>query len=107
MYFYLLNICKFAPFAFPYSEGGNRRLTEGFPMLPITYYLKLETPQSLRDSSPISGAKWLPLNCAFKYNKQVICRFAPFTFPNREGGNQRLSEGFPILTITYYILFIT
>ena len=55
----------------------------------------------------MNGAKWLSLNCAFKYNKQVICRFAPFAFPYREGGNRRLSEGFPILTITYYILFIT
>ena len=34
----------------------------------------METPQSLRDSSPTSGAKWLSLSCAFKYNEQVICR---------------------------------
>ena len=38
----------------------------------------METPQSLRDSSPRSGAK-------------------QFTVPYREGGNRRLSEGFPII----------
>ena len=45
-------------FAFPHREGGNRRLTERFPVLPITYYLKIETPQSAKAaSSPKSGAK--------------------------------------------------
>ena len=52
-----------SPFAFPHRESGNRRLSEGFPVLPITYYLlpEIETPQSLRDSSPTSGAIWLIL----------------------------------------------
>ena len=64
-YFNILIICRYTPFAFPHREGGNRRLTEGFPILPITYYLKTETPQSLRDSSPRSGAKGLVFSCTY------------------------------------------
>ena len=32
----------------------------------------METPQSLRDSSPISGAKWLIFNCFLLYTNRFI-----------------------------------
>ena len=40
----------------------------------LNFYLlpKVETPLSLRDSSPISGAKWLAIT--FIYNEQANCR---------------------------------
>ena len=69
VYFHILIICRARQFTFPHREGGNRRLTEGFPILPITYYLRIKTPQSLRDSSPKSGAKWLTIvSCSFLYH---------------------------------------
>ena len=42
----------------------DKYISAGFParvpVLSITYYLRIETPQSLRDSSPTSGAiLWL------------------------------------------------
>ena len=42
-------------------------------LLSITYY-PIETPQSLRDSSPTSGAKWLILTYSLIYYEQIICR---------------------------------
>ena len=32
LYFNILIICRARQFAFPHREGGNRRLTEGFPV---------------------------------------------------------------------------
>ena len=62
-------------FTFPHREGGNRRLTERFPILPITYYLKIETPQSAKAaSSPKSGAKGLVFSCIWNCNERVVCR---------------------------------
>ena len=63
VYFNILIICMARQFTFPHREGGNWRLTEGFPVLPITYYLKIEIPQSLGASSPRSGAKGLVFSC--------------------------------------------
>ena len=30
--YFLIKYLKATPFAFPYREGGNRRLSEGFPI---------------------------------------------------------------------------
>ena len=55
----------------------------------------------------------------FETNSSPTSRTTPLTFPYREGGNHRLTEGFPVLFITkdeqcsplqvnsnYYLLFI-
>ena len=58
-----------------YARPYKQTATTTYNLLLITYYLKIETPQSAdADSSPKSGAKWLAFSFIFTYYKGFICR---------------------------------
>ena len=51
-------------------------IKSNYYLLPITYYLKIETPHSLRESSPTSGAGLVAISCWFNYIPSLIGKVA-------------------------------